>query len=482
MIPQKKQFHVHLKYERERRGWSQAKVAREIGTDPVTVSRWERDLVHPSPHFRERLLRLFEMDAAALGLVQDNTGDITEPDESTTPDESASISTTQPATPMLLDPSIPLLPTTLSPLIGREHMLTQLISQLCQGGGALSAVHGLPGAGKTALALAVTQSSTALASFRDGILWARLGTNARPMDHLQRWGSLLGITTTGLLRIEEWAKAIKHAIGTRRMLIILDDVWQAEDVMALQVGGPYCAHLVTTRLPFVAVHSAGKERTLHVGELHEDEGVTLLARFAPVLVQHYQEAIRSLVRRVGGLPLALSFMGSYLQLADYTEHPRRMRAAVERLQDASLRLHLSQPQPLVDVHPDLTADTPQTLQALIALSEQCLPRPVRDAFRALAALPSKPETFSEEIAEAAMNAPVEMLDMLYDAGLLESCGPERYCMHPVIADYARLHIQERDAFERLLTYDDAHPQHHPAPYALLETEETIPSRYLIQLP
>jgi len=36
-----------LKRERELRGWSQAKVASEVGTDPATVSRWERGLSFP---------------------------------------------------------------------------------------------------------------------------------------------------------------------------------------------------------------------------------------------------------------------------------------------------------------------------------------------------------------------------------------------------------------------------------------------------
>ena len=47
-----------LKQERELRGWSQAKVAEQIGTDATTVSRWERGLFSPTPYFRERLCTL----------------------------------------------------------------------------------------------------------------------------------------------------------------------------------------------------------------------------------------------------------------------------------------------------------------------------------------------------------------------------------------------------------------------------------------
>ena len=59
----------HLKQERELRGWSQARVANEIGTDATTVSRWERGLFSPTPYFRERLCALFNKNAEELGLL-----------------------------------------------------------------------------------------------------------------------------------------------------------------------------------------------------------------------------------------------------------------------------------------------------------------------------------------------------------------------------------------------------------------------------
>ena len=61
---------VHgVKSERERRGWSQARLAELVGTDAGTVSRWERGVTSPSPHFREKLCALFGKDARELGLL-----------------------------------------------------------------------------------------------------------------------------------------------------------------------------------------------------------------------------------------------------------------------------------------------------------------------------------------------------------------------------------------------------------------------------
>jgi transcriptional regulator with XRE-family HTH domain len=59
-----------LKQARELRGWSQAKVAEQIGTDATTVSRWERGLFSPTPYFRERLCALFDKNAEELGLLE----------------------------------------------------------------------------------------------------------------------------------------------------------------------------------------------------------------------------------------------------------------------------------------------------------------------------------------------------------------------------------------------------------------------------
>ena len=64
-----KQNHLLLKQERQLRGWSQAKVALEIGTSAKIVSRWECGTSLPSPYFREKLCALFGKDALALGLV-----------------------------------------------------------------------------------------------------------------------------------------------------------------------------------------------------------------------------------------------------------------------------------------------------------------------------------------------------------------------------------------------------------------------------
>lgn len=64
-----------LKEERMQRGWSQARVAELIGTDPGNVSRWERGRSSPSPYFREQLCQLYAKNAQELGLWREEPVD-----------------------------------------------------------------------------------------------------------------------------------------------------------------------------------------------------------------------------------------------------------------------------------------------------------------------------------------------------------------------------------------------------------------------
>ena len=63
------QFHEQLRYERERRGWSQEDLAKKAHCDTKTVGRWESGERLPRPYHRQVLCKLFGKDAEELGLV-----------------------------------------------------------------------------------------------------------------------------------------------------------------------------------------------------------------------------------------------------------------------------------------------------------------------------------------------------------------------------------------------------------------------------
>jgi transcriptional regulator with XRE-family HTH domain len=463
-----------LKVERERRGWSQSRIANAVGTTIRTVSRWEQGIVMPSPYYRERLCVLFGKSAEQLGLLSGTNGSEIIQEEALLPLEIQSSSSPSPAQESFLaDPTIPETLSSTNSLLGRAELLARVKQQLFKGDNlALTAINGLPGIGKTALAVAVATDEQVQTRFRDGILWVGLGPHPNVQSQLARWGKLLGIDPKDVENVnsrESWARALRAAIGTHHLLLVIDDAWSAEDALAFQIGGTHCAHLLTTRFPQVAFAFA-ELGAIVVPELDDVDGLALLKRFVPDVVLQDPQGAQTLVQAVGGLPLALTLMGKYLAAQSFTGQPRRLQTALLQLADTKYRLHVSIPISLKERSPSLPANMPLSLHAAIAISDQRLSAQAHATLCALSIFPPKPNTFSEEAALAVSQQQVEVLDALWDAGLLESSGPERYTLHQTIADYARLQLQDTIAQQRLVNYMLNYIQQHEQDCDALESE------------
>lgn len=437
-----------LKAERELRGWSQKYVAEQIGADHYYLSRWERGTTAPSPYYRQKLCDLFGKNAKELGLLREHTDQ---------EDEAAEEPSVLPADPgsRVSDPAIPLPFASDYKLIGRDPLLSGLKQRLFEHEKiVLSALNGLPGVGKTSLALTLAHDDEVIEHFRDGILWSALGPGPDILSLLSRWGTLLGIAGAEREKCdsaEAWARAVRAAIGNRKMLLVIDDVWKLEDALALKVGGPYCAYILTTRFPQLAIQFASNGVTV-VDELNEEDSLALLAQLAPEFVSRQPGEARELVKLVGGLPLALFLTGKYLQVHTYSGQQRRLQTTLQRLHQAETRLRLAEPRALSEQSPSLPTNQPVSLENLIEVSTQQLDEQAREALYALAIFPAKPHSFSEEAALAVCEVPAEALDRLSDAGLLEVRGPQRYALHQTISDYARMKTVDPDVYRRFTSY------------------------------
>ena len=467
-----------LSDERNRRKWSQQDVADRIGTTYVNISRWERGITRPNPYFRRKLCALFGKSAAELDLEVSWGSGVDEESKANTTKPSNTLDSAPTAEMFtghrLFDPVIPLEPA--KRIVGRENELGQIKKRLVNGGSvALTALNGLPGVGKTALSITLAHDPALRAHFRDGILWAGLGPHPKISGLLSRWGTLLGISTSTITvqnSVEEWARTLHSAIGSRTMLLVIDDAWQLEDALALKVGGPHCAHLLTTRFPHIATHLTVDGATV-LHELNEIESMELLRRLAPVVVDREAQKAADLVHAVGGLPLALTLMGNYLRKEASSGKSRRISAALERLTIAEERLHIHEPHGPVESHTSLTSDTPLSLQSVFAVTDQRLEKSARAALYALSIFPPKPNSFSEESALAVAGCTVETLDNLTDTGLLESVGSDRYTLHQTIADYAHLQLKEPAvARDRLIAIVISYVEAHEKDYELLEPESS----------
>jgi transcriptional regulator with XRE-family HTH domain len=426
-----------LRQERQRRGWSRAYIAEQIGVaDPKTIGRWERGEASPSAYFLQRLCALFEMAAAELGLwhgehtyipVENSPLYFLPPPRSPFPPAS-----------LLLDLALP--PAHSVGLIGRACLLSQIKLRLgAQNGAAVAALSGLPGVGKTAAVIQLAHDSDVRRYFSDGILWADLGPEANLLEELRRWGAMLDIAESWLAhpeRVEDWTRAIHARIGARRMLLIIDDAWNCEDALAFKIGGPNCAYLLTTRIPAIALFFAGAGACA-IHPLGEEESLRLLERFVPDLLAQESANLCELARLAGGLPLALEVLGMHLQTQVGTGQPRRWRAAIERFKQPQVRLQLTMPRPPLERPKGLPGDVALCLQATIQLSYQRLDTATCQALGALAHRLAQGGCFSEATALTIEGVSIETLDNLLDAGLLASTGQGYYTIHEAIVDFAR---------------------------------------------
>jgi tetratricopeptide (TPR) repeat protein/transcriptional regulator with XRE-family HTH domain len=445
----------YLRHARQQRGWSQGYLADRVGTNAYTVSRWERGVAFPSPFFVQRLMTVFGQDAEALGLLAALPQQTVKPQRREDQGRLNANARTAPAAGHEAVWALPARSVLARSLVGREGMHLELKHHLLAAEGPRSwAVTGLPGVGKTALALELAHDPAIRGQFVDGVLWAGLGKTPRLFDLFARWGRLLGLPDKAVANcstLEEWIQTLQEAIATRSVLIVLDDAWRIEEALACQIGGPASRYLLTTRFPALAVQFAAPA-LISLEELGPAEGLELLRWFAPQVLDVEPEEAQRLVHAVGGLPLALTLLGAYLRQQAYTGQPRRIQHALERLHGRAERLHVSQPQAPLETHPSLPAEIPLSLVASIGLSVTALPRSAQEMLAALAFLPPKPASFSEEVALGVSAGTPDTLDSLVDWGLVESVGSGRYRLHQTIIDYMQAHVDAPEAPLRMITW------------------------------
>ena len=176
---------------------------------------------------------------------------------------------------------------------------------------AAAAVHGQGGLGKTVLARAICEDATVRAEFPDGILWATVGQHPDVLRLQQEWIRQLGGDLSAAPTSTEAKAELQRVLRDRAMLLVLDDVWQAEDAQALQVGGPDCRLLLTTR----NATTAGGTALVPLELLSPGESRELLRQASGGVITDATLA-EAIAKRLGYLPLALRLVGAQLQAGE----------------------------------------------------------------------------------------------------------------------------------------------------------------------
>ncbi|RCV51692.1 AfsR/SARP family transcriptional regulator [Marinitenerispora sediminis] len=176
-------------------------------------------------------------------------------------------------------------------------------------------ISGPTGAGGTALA--VRWAHRAAAEFPDGQLYVDLrgdtGAPRDPADVMRRFLRPFGVLEGLPVETDERAALLRSVLARRRLLMVLDNAYSAEQVRPLLPGTPSCAVVVTSRYWLADLIVREGVLAVAVGELAPGEARVLLRRLVgPERVAAEPAAVDRLLDLTGRLPLPLRLAAAWL--------------------------------------------------------------------------------------------------------------------------------------------------------------------------
>jgi tetratricopeptide (TPR) repeat protein len=173
-------------------------------------------------------------------------------------------------------------------------------------------ITGTAGVGKTTLAIRFARQ--AASRFPDGQLYVNLrgfdpaSTPVPPATALQGFFDALGVPPRHVpAGLDAQSALLRTLLDGKRLLLLLDNAHDADQVRPLLPGSAGCLVMVTSRSQLTGLVVADGARTLPLGVLDGVEAAELLARrLGAERVDAEPEAKAALVERTAGLPLALS--------------------------------------------------------------------------------------------------------------------------------------------------------------------------------
>ncbi|MEV4317372.1 BTAD domain-containing putative transcriptional regulator [Actinocrispum sp. NPDC049592] len=311
------------------------------------------------------------------------------------------------------------LPADIAGFTGRQDYLRRLDTLLSAGHGpmVISSVAGMAGIGKTTLV--VHWAHRAAAQFPDGQLYVNLrgfdatGSVVRPEEALRGFLDALGVSPQRLpTTLEAQAGLYRSLLADRRMLVLLDNARDAEQVRPLLPGSASCVVVITSRNQLTDLVATTNARPLTLELPGQDEAVQLLTeRLGAQRVETDPGAVGEIVARCARLPLALAVVAA--------------RAAIRPdfpLAELATQLH----------------DSPD-LHSVFSWSVRALSPAAAEAFGLLGVHPDTDFSLAAATSMIGTNPAVarRLLRELCDANLLREHRPGRYTFHDLLRAYAR---------------------------------------------
>lgn len=360
------------------------------------------------------------------------------------------------------------LPADLPAFVGRRAELERTRALLPDDGGppatvVISAIGGMGGIGKTTLA--VHWAHEIADRFPDGQLYINLrgfdptGNTVPPEEAIRIFLDALGVPAMRIpAGLDAQAALYRSMLAERRVLVLLDNARDPEQVRPLLPGSPGCLVIITSRNQLTGLVVGEGAHPLTLDQLSSAEAHDLLARrLGHKRLAAEPEATEEIIRQCARLPLALAIVAAHA--AAHAGFP--LSAVAEELADSHGSLDA------FAGGDDITTD----VRAVFSWSYKALSAPAARLFRLLG-LHSGSDISAPAAAGLAGLAPREAAGLLVEltrAHLLTEHFPGRYTLHDLLRVYAAERVDaeetpaERDrAVERLLawylhTADAAYP-------------------------
>jgi DNA-binding SARP family transcriptional activator/tetratricopeptide (TPR) repeat protein len=336
------------------------------------------------------------------------------------------------------EPADPTVPRQLPPaprlFCGRTHELAELdalVTALDDGSNTviISAVSGMGGIGKTSLAVHWAQEN--VDRFPDGQLYLNLrgfdpsGIVMTSGEALRSLLEALGVAAQQIPAAAETQVGLyRSLLAGRRVLVVLDNVRDEEQIRPLLPGVAGCLALVTSRHQLTGLVVADGAIPLALSPLSHTEAGTLLGRrLGADRTAAEPVAVDEIIELCARLPLALAVVGA-----------RAAGMPSARLGDLAEQLHERRDRLDALEIGDETID----VRAVFSWSYRALSHEGARMFRLLGVHPGPDISIAATASLAGCPVPAarRRLDELSRASLVSEPAPDRYTLHDLLRAYA----------------------------------------------
>lgn len=327
------------------------------------------------------------------------------------------------------------LPADCASFAGRRQTLSQCLELLplkdeSRPATMTAAICGMAGVGKTTLA--VHWGHLVADHFPDGQIHIDLQghhTSRPPLDPAEAIAEVLGALGVEHDRSHAsdaaLAAAYRSALDGRRLLLVLDDAEDSEQVRPLLPAAPGCLAIVTSRRQLEGLAVTDNARIITLDPMTREEGLELLdRRLGTDRTRAEHAAAEEIVELCGGLPLALAVAGTRALVQP--QFPLASLAA--RLQDANDCLDVLS-----------SRDTRTDIRSSFHRSYEALSSSAARLFRLLGLHPTRDITLPAAASLAGTDRRGTRQDVaeLMDHHLLVELTDGRYTCHELLRAYAR---------------------------------------------